>query len=149
KAFGFTKLKASGLDSGLTDQVMVGKNKGSYLVYRGIDFTEKPANQFRGLFGVTNPDIRKQVTIEIRLDAINGERIGKLTLFKQWKQWSIFASDIEYYPYLTSIHDIYLVIANSEPSQQLMVKWLAFTKKKELPAPKSRPTSLLTPFYNK
>lgn len=150
EASGFVETETQELEPGYQNQVMMGDGTGSYLVFRNVDFTGKGVDQFRGLFGLTNPDGDKQITIEIRLDHLDGKKVGEMTLFKQWKQWSVLAEDLVHTngSLLTGIHDVYLVIIASESTQKLMINWLAFVQKTALPVPKPLPNTLNDPSFD-
>ncbi|GIP33468.1 CehA/McbA family metallohydrolase [Paenibacillus sp. J2TS4] len=147
EANGFSEMEINDLEPGQRDQVLVGGETGSYLVYRGVDFTEAGVDQLRGEFGFIEPDKQKRITMEVRVDDLNGEKIGEIILFRQWKTWSILGGRLEHpdSSLLTGVHDVYLVIKTSEPPQRLMIHWLAFVRKSPLPAPKPRSRALPAP----
>lgn len=145
--FGFSEIGVSDLEPGQKNQVLLGGNVNSYIVYRGIDFTKEGVDQLRGHFGFTDSDKSKQITMEVRVDDVHGEKVGELILFKQWKSWSILGGQLEHSDssLLTGVHDVYLMIKESEPSQRLMIHWLAFVRKSALPAAKPRSKALPAP----
>ncbi|RED64762.1 CehA/McbA family metallohydrolase [Cohnella lupini] len=147
QAYGFGEMEVDDIESGQKDQVLVGGEAGSYLVYRDVDFTEAGVDQLRGQFGFTDQDKEKRITLEVRLDDLNGEKIGEIVLFKQWIRWSILAGRLEHTNplLLTGVHDVYLVITEPAPPQSLMIHWLAFVQKSPLPAPKPRSKALPAP----
>lgn len=150
EALGFTEIEIADLEPGQKDYVLISENVGSYLVYRGVDFTKEGVDQLRGHFGFTDKDKQNQITMEVRLDDLQGEIIGKIVLFRQWKDWSILGSQLEHSDpsLLTGVHDVYFVIKGFEPPQRLMIHWLAFVKNSTLPAPKPRSKVLPTPIDN-
>ncbi|NHN31278.1 CehA/McbA family metallohydrolase [Paenibacillus agricola] len=150
QAYGFCEKEVDDIEPGQQDQVLVSGEVGSYLVYRDVDFTEAGVNQLRGQFGFTDLDKEKRVTLEVRLNDLHGEKIGEISLFKQWKRWSMLAGSLEHSNplLLTGIHDVYLVITDAAPLQSLMIHWLAFVKKSPFPAPKPRSSALPTPIDN-
>lgn len=147
QAQGFEGTEVEDIENGQNDQVLVSGEVGSYLLFREVDFSEGGVNQLRGQFGFTDPDKDKRMTLEIRLDDLHGEKAGEIILFKQWKRWSILATDLEHTDasLLTGVHDVYLVITEGTYPQKLMIHWLAFVKKSPLPAPKPRPAALPAP----
>lgn len=150
QAYGFNHTEVDDIEPGQTDQVLVSGEAGSYLLYRGVDFTEGGVDQIRGQFGFTDPDKEKRMTLEVRVDDLQGEKIGEIILFKQWKRWSILAGRLGHKNplQLTGKHDVYLVITDAAPSQSLMIHWLAFAKKRALPEPKPRPDAIPAPTGN-
>jgi len=146
-AQGFDGTEVDDIEIGQKDQVLVSGEIGSYLLYKKVDFTEAGVNQLRGQFGFTDIDKDKRITLEIRLDHLDGEKVGEIILFKQWKRWSILATDLEHSDasLLSGVHDVYLVITKATPGQKLMIHWLAFVKKSPLPAPKPLSAALPAP----
>ncbi|MBB6733291.1 CehA/McbA family metallohydrolase [Cohnella zeiphila] len=144
---GFEETVVDDIEPGQRDRVLAGGEAGSYLIYRGVDFTEVGVNQLRGQFGFADLDKSKRVTLEVRAGGPDGERIGELVLFKQWKRWSILAGRLEHDDprMLTGVHDICLVVTEASPGQQLMIHWLAFVKRAPLPSPRPRPAALPAP----
>ncbi|TBL79481.1 CehA/McbA family metallohydrolase [Paenibacillus thalictri] len=147
EASGFDETETEEIEAGQKDRVLVGGEAGSYLVYRAVDFTAGGVDQLRGQFGFTNLDKEKRMTLEVRVDALDGEKIGSLVLFKQWKRWSILGGRLSHNDasLLTGVHDVYLVITDAAPEQNLIIHWLAFVRKSPLPAPKPRPQALPAP----
>ncbi|MBO0993321.1 CehA/McbA family metallohydrolase [Bacillus sp. SD088] len=147
EVFGFSEIEVSDLESGQTEQVLIGGSVESYIVYRGIDFTKDGVDQLRGYFGFTDSDKSKRITMEVRVDDAHGEKVGEIVLFRQWKAWSILGGQLEHSDasLLTGVHDVYLIIKESEPSQRLMIHWLAFVRKSALPPAKPRSKALRAP----
>lgn len=143
---GFVEDKMSTTDSEDPDHVLIGGKVGSYLVFKDVDFTKAGVNQLRGKFGI--PDFAKDshVTIEIRINSLNGELIGEMTLFKQWKTWSEMGGELAHsdHSLLTGIHDVFIIVTESDNSQALMIHWLSFVKGTPLPVPRSLPKPLPT-----
>ncbi len=137
---GFTKTIVDDIEPGRQEEVLIGDQPGSYIVYRGIDFSQDGVNQLRGFFGFVDSDRAKRLTVEVRVDGLDGEKIGELVLFRQWKRWCNLAGDLKHEDasLLRGIHDVYLVIVSGDPPQQLMIHWLAFVTKTPLPAPTPR-----------
>jgi len=146
-AHGFRVLETDELEFGQLERVLVGGQVGSCLVYRAVDFTADGVDQLRGQFGFTDLDKSKRITMEVRLDGVDGEVVGRLVLFKQWKRWSMLAGDLASSDAsrLTGVHDVYLVIVDAAPEQYLMIHWLAFVKRTPLPAPSPKPEPLPAP----
>ncbi|SDC15256.1 F5/8 type C domain-containing protein [Paenibacillus sp. UNCCL117] len=144
---GFALQEVDELENGRIDRVLVSGEAGSYVAFRGLDFTESGVDQLRGEFGFTNLDKEKKVRLEVRVDGLQGEKIGELVLFKQWKRWSILGGKLEHADrsLLTGMHDVYLIIKEAAPEQSLMIHWIAAVRKSPLPAPKPRSRALPAP----
>ena len=135
---GFTVSEAKDIDTEGTVKAMLGDTTGQYLMYKNMDFSDIGVNQLRGYFGFTDKDKAKRITLEVRLDGLQGEKIGELVLFRQYTPWSELAGKLERSDKLplSGVHDVYLVITQAEAPQKLMIYWLAFVKKSPLPVPK-------------
>ncbi|MGG1518122.1 CehA/McbA family metallohydrolase [Paenibacillus oryzisoli] len=151
QAHGFSELDTDDIEPGETYSVITASEVDSYLVYHGIDFTEAGVDQLRGQFGFTDSDRNRQITLEVRVDDLHGEKIGEIVLFKQWKRWSILAGCLAHSnsSLLTGIHNVYLVMTDASPGQRLLIHWLAFVKQRPLTVPKPRPSALPAPIDNK
>lgn len=147
EAAGFAPAESDEIEPGQTDRIVAGGATGSYLLYRGVDFTDGGVDQLRGQFGFENLDKSKRVVVEVRLDGPGGEKLGEIVLFKQWKRWSILACGLRHdnAELLTGVRDICLVVADADPEQRLLIHWLAFVRKSPLPAPRPRPEPLPAP----
>lgn len=145
-AQGFVTTESDEIEIGQKDRVVLSSEPGSYLLYRNVDFTEG-VDQIRGEFGFADLDKSKRVMLEVRVDDLNGEKIGELVLFKQWKRWSVLAGSLTHanQALMSGIHDVYLVLASVDPGQALMIHWLVFGRQTSLPAPRSRPKALPAP----
>lgn len=143
KRHGFSNQQITDLEPGTTNNILTGGKSGSYLVFNNVDLSKVGVNQLRGKFGIAEG----KFTLEIRLNSLDGEKIGEMTLFKQWKKWSIMACKLAHsdQSLLSGIHDIFIIITESENSQALMIHWLSFVKKSPLPAPTTFPSPLPTP----
>ncbi len=138
EASGFVETEATDIEPECTVSAMIGDSRGQYLFFKNIDLSDIGVDQMRGYFGFTDKDKTKRITLEVRLDSLQGEKIGELVLFRQYTPWSQLAGKLERDDKtpLAGVHDVYLVITNVEAPQQLMIHWLAFVKKSPLPAPK-------------
>lgn len=147
RAQGFETAETDEIETGRTDRVVLSGEAGSYLLYRGVDFTEGGVDQLRGEFGFADLDKSKRVTLEVRADDLRGEKIGELVLFKQWKRWSVLAGSLKHDnpALLKGVHDVYLTLASVDPGQALMIRWLAFVRRTPLPAPRPKPAALPAP----
>ncbi|CAI6086542.1 CehA/McbA family metallohydrolase [Cohnella sp. JJ-181] len=147
EARGFEPAVSDEIEPGQTDPVLGGGTAGSYILFRGVDFTPEGVDQLRGQFGFENLDKAKRITMEVRVDALTGEKVGEIVLFKQWKRWSILACGLSHADpaLLAGVHDVYLVITDADPEQRLLLQWVAFVRKTALPAPRPRPAALPAP----
>lgn len=146
KATGFNTIEVDELEPEKKDQVLIGDKVDSYLYYPDIDFKDG-VDQLRGQFGFTDSNKKYKITLEVRVDHLDGEKIGELVLFKQWKMWSILGGHLEHPDpiYLTGVHDVYLIIKSADEPQRLMIHWLAFVKTSVLPEPRPLPADLPEP----
>ncbi|NMO96735.1 CehA/McbA family metallohydrolase [Paenibacillus lemnae] len=147
QSYGFEESESLDLEPGSVEEVLVSGGAGSYLLYRDVDFTMEGIDQLRGQFGFTDLDKAKQVVLEVRVDDLEGEKVGELILFKQWKRWSMLAGRLHHKDAekLTGVHDMYLVVKKAAPGQELMIHWLEVARKSQLPAPRPRPEALAAP----
>jgi len=144
---GFVLQEDDQLEPDRNVMIAAASTAGAYVLYKNIDLSEINVNQIRGEFGFANPDKSLKVQVEVRLDGPDGIMIGQLTLFKQWKRWSILAGDLAH-PQglsLTGTQDICLVISSIDEGQSLFIHWLAFAKATEFPVPRPRPQDLADP----
>lgn len=141
---GFVETEVDNIEYGQKDLVMESGSRDSYLKFQGVDFTEVGVDQLRGNFGFPSGDREKRIIVQIRLDSLDGEVIGEMVLFRQYKPWSILACEIKRQDgtCVTGIHDIYIVIAEEAQPQVLMIQWLSFVKKTPLPTPAQKEPSL-------
>lgn len=142
EAHGFEKDTTNEIEPGeQTFEVMRSGQAGSYLVFRHVDFGKDGVDQLRGQFGFPLADKSKRMVMEVRIDRLDGEKVGEIELFRQWKTWSVLAGDLfhENLNFLQGVHDVYLILVNVEEPQELMIHWLAFVKKTPLPKPTSLP----------
>ncbi|MFS0723993.1 CehA/McbA family metallohydrolase [Paenibacillus sp. 1P07SE] len=144
---GFETAEADDIEPGATYPVLRSGTAGSYLAYRGVDLSKQGVDQLRGMFGFSDLDKSKRVTLEVRLDRPDGELAGELVLFKQWKRWSNLAGQLSTADpaRLAGIRDIYLVLREAAPGQELMIHWLAFARGTALPEPAPRSEALPAP----
>lgn len=146
KATGFEVIDVDVLEPEKTYRVVMGEKNGSFLYYPNVDFKDG-VDQLRGQFGFTDANKQYKITLEVRVDQLDGEKIGELVLFKQWKMWSVLGGHLEHPDprYLTGAHDIYLIIKSADEPQRLMIHWLDFVKTSALPAPRPLPAELPPP----
>ncbi len=84
---------------------------------------------------------REIANLDVRLDSPTGPIVGTLPAFRQWKDASTLACDIEN---VTGVHDVYLVVGNNT-QKGIGINWFQFAKKAELPAPVPKPAPLPAP----
>lgn len=147
QASGFEDTESDETENAEAGRIVQSGEVGSWLLYRNVDFTANGVDQIRGSFGFADLDKSKKVTLEVRLDKPDGEKIGELVLFKQWKRWSVLAGNLAHSnpDRLSGIHDVYLVLSSADEGQLLMIHWLAFVRRTPLPAPRPRPADLPAP----
>ncbi len=137
KSEGFQQIEVDDIEQGQIDRIMSSSCAGSYLLFRQIDFSENGVDHFRGEFGFPCTDKQKHITIELRLDDLNGEVIGTMLAFRQYTPWTELACDLKKHDgtEVKGIHDVYFVMTDLEEPQSLMLAWLSFVKKSPLPTP--------------
>ena len=147
EASGFNRFEADDVEPGTTYAAVRSGTEGSWLLYRNVDLSEVGVDQLRGMFGFADLDKSKQVVLEVRLDRLDGECVGELILFKQWKRWSNLAGQLTAAEpeRLSGVRDIYLVLRDVAPGQELLIHWLAFAKGTALPQPQPRANALAEP----
>lgn len=141
---GFIETEVDNIEYGQKSIVMEANSRGSYLKFQQVDFAEVGVDQLRGNFGFPSGDREKRIVVQIRLDSLDGEVIGEMVLFRQYKPWSILACEIKRQDgtSVTGVHDVYIVIVEEAPPQVLMIQWLSFVKKTPLPTPAQKEPSL-------
>lgn len=103
---------SEGIKTGQNNQVGVfikAQKNGSYTKIKGIDFKKKGVKNFTARVGTVHRD----VTMEIRIDDINGRLLGSIKIPRTGgsEHWSLSTTEISN---VTDVHDLYLVFRGND-----------------------------------
>lgn len=123
-ACAFEKVEGVCLEPGWTCSILQTQSSDAVLQFENIDFGEH-STQLRGYFGLLNSNRAMLVDIEIRLDSQDGECIGSMQIFRQWKFWNEFACDIAC---TSGRHTVFFIVRHMDAGQTLQICYLRFVK---------------------
>ncbi len=129
EGFSFSKTE---IESGWNPTIATSKNRGM-LCFSSIAFEESFERLLLYLgfpFNDKHLANRLCVDIEVRIDSPEGKIISSGTVFRQWKEWTLFALDMSS---CTGIHDVYFIVNKIDENQMLEFCFLSFESKKRMP----------------
>ncbi|TDN90377.1 carbohydrate binding protein with CBM6 domain [Salegentibacter sp. 24] len=111
-------------ESSLVGNFIVATRNNAYSMLREVDFRADGASEFTARLGTTH---NGNVSMEIRLDALDGKLIGSLEvpLTGGSDRWELVTTTVDK---VTGVHDLYFIFKGKAPSEILYFDYWSFSK---------------------
>jgi hypothetical protein len=121
---GFTQKETEEIEPGFTLKALHSDKPGAWVKFEGVDFKDGVFDQVRMMTGIECKG--QYLTLEFRLDGLEGPLVGKIHLAKQWKKWSELAIEVldTGDKRITGVHDLYAVLSELPETQEFWMAWL-------------------------
>ena len=131
---GFVRLDDYEVEETYTDSVLEATKPGAVLRFSNVYFWTKDTEQMRFCLGLPVKDKVSYVNIEVRLDAVDGEKVGNIHLCRQYTYFTELAIDIckDSGEPVSGKHDLYIIVTQIDEPQSVVLYWIKLDKRPEL-----------------
>ena len=100
---------------------------GSFTKVKGVDFRDKGASKFFGRVGTTHSDYNDKVSMEVRLDGIDGELLCTVKVPRTGgnDRWELVSTDV---PKVKGVHDLYFVFRGKAKTDVMFFDYWRFAE---------------------